>query len=101
MQRFSIPHTDLKLENSPGWSARHSSAPDGHSAFRSFGCRHGRAGQPEIGRTIRYISPDNPKEPNRETEVQTKFLHLFRDFSQSGISRHISGNSAQVSNTYF
>ena len=31
-------------ENSPGWSARHSSAPDGRSASRSCGCRHGQAG---------------------------------------------------------
>ena len=29
-----------------------------------------------------------------ETEVQTKFLHLFGDFSQPAISRHMSGNSA-------
>jgi hypothetical protein len=36
-----------------------------------------------------------------ETEVQTKFLHLFGDFSQPAISRHMSGNSADISKRYF
>ncbi len=36
-----------------------------------------------------------------ETEVQTKFLHLFGDFSQPAISRHKSGNSADISKRYF
>jgi len=41
------------------------------------------------------------RELDRETEVQTKFLHLFGDFSQSAISRHMSGNSADMSKGYF
>src|SRR6266403_5237183 len=41
------------------------------------------------------------RELDRETEVQTKFLHLFGDFSQQAISRHISGNSADISKRYF
>jgi hypothetical protein len=36
-----------------------------------------------------------------ETGVQTKFLHLFGDFSQPAISRHGSGNSADISKRYF
>jgi hypothetical protein len=41
------------------------------------------------------------RELDRETEVQTKFLHLFGDFSQPAISRHMSGNSADMSKRYF
>jgi hypothetical protein len=41
------------------------------------------------------------REVDRETEVQTNFLHLFGDFSQSAISRHMSGNSADMSKRYF
>jgi hypothetical protein len=33
--------------------------------------------------------------------VQSKFLHLLRDFSQWAILRHISGNSADISKRYF
>jgi len=33
--------------------------------------------------------------------VQTRFLHLFGDFSQPAISRHMSGNSADISKRYF
>jgi len=40
-------------------------------------------------------------ELDRETEVQTNFLHLFGDFSQSAISRQTSGNSVDMSNRYF
>lgn len=36
-----------------------------------------------------------------ETEVQTKFLHLYGDFSQPANSRHRSGNSADISKRYF
>jgi len=36
-----------------------------------------------------------------ETEVQSKFLRLFGDFSQRAISRHKSGNSADFSKRYF
>ena len=41
------------------------------------------------------------REVDRETEVQTNFLHLFGDFSQSAISRQMSGNSVDMSNRYF
>jgi len=41
------------------------------------------------------------RELDRETEVQTRFLHLFGDFSQPAISRHMSGNSADISKRYF
>jgi hypothetical protein len=41
------------------------------------------------------------RELDRETEVQTNFLHLFEDFSQSAISRQTSGNSVDMSNRYF
>src|SRR6266487_3140419 len=41
------------------------------------------------------------QELDRETEVQTKFLHLFGDFSQPAISRHMSENSADISKKYF
>jgi hypothetical protein len=41
------------------------------------------------------------RELDRETEVQTRFMHLFGDFSQPAISRHMSGNSADISKRYF
>ena len=41
------------------------------------------------------------REVDRETEVQTNFLHLFGDFSQSAVSRHMSGNSVDMSKRYF
>jgi hypothetical protein len=41
------------------------------------------------------------RELDRETEVQTKFLHVFGDFSQSAISRQTGGNSVDMSNRYF
>src|ERR1700737_155638 len=41
------------------------------------------------------------RELNPETEVQTRFLHLFGDFSPPAISRHMSGNSADISKRYF
>jgi hypothetical protein len=33
--------------------------------------------------------------------VRREVLHLLRDFSQSGILRHMSGNSADISKGYF
>jgi hypothetical protein len=41
------------------------------------------------------------REVDRETEVQTNFLHFFGDFSQSAISRQMSGNSIDMSKGYF
>ena len=41
------------------------------------------------------------REVDRETEVQTNFLHLFGEFSQSAISRQTGGNSVDMSNRYF
>jgi hypothetical protein len=41
------------------------------------------------------------RELDRETEVQTRFLHLFGDFSQLAISRQMSGDSADISKRYF
>ena len=38
------------------------------------------------------------REVDRETAVQTNFLHLFGDFSQSAILRQMSGNSVEMSN---
>ena len=40
-------------------------------------------------------------ELDRETEVQTNFLHLFGDFSQSAISRKMSGNLVEMSKRCF
>ena len=42
-----------------------------------------------------------PNNRTGETEVQAKFLHLFGDFSQPAIQRHMSGNSADISKRYF
>jgi hypothetical protein len=33
--------------------------------------------------------------------VRRQLLHLLRDFSQSAILRHMSGNSADISKGYF
>ena len=41
------------------------------------------------------------REVDRETEVQTNFLHLLGDFSQPAISWRMSGNSVDMSKRYF
>src|SRR6266481_7816605 len=42
-----------------------------------------------------------PHIPTGERAVQSKFLHLLRDFSQGAILRHMSGNSTDISKGYF
>src|SRR5713101_5157115 len=49
----------------------------------------------------RMVAPFRCPELDCETEVQTKLLHLFGDFSQPAISRYMSGNSADISKRYF
>ena len=39
--------------------------------------------------------------PTGERAVRRELLHLLRDFSQSAILRHMSGNSADISKGYF
>jgi hypothetical protein len=45
--------------------------------------------------------PDSADIPTGERAVRREVLHLLRDFSQSGILRHMSGNSADISKGYF
>ena len=45
--------------------------------------------------------PDSADIPTGERAVRRELLHLWRDFSQSAILRHMSGNSADISNGYF
>src|SRR5882762_3807701 len=45
--------------------------------------------------------PDSADIPTGERAVRRELLHLLRDFSQSAILRHTSGNSADISKGYF
>jgi hypothetical protein len=45
----------------------------------------------------RQCRPDSADIPTGERAVRRKLLHLLRDFSQSAILRHMSGNSADIS----
>jgi hypothetical protein len=45
--------------------------------------------------------PDSADIPTGERAVRRELLHLLRDFSQSAILRHMSGNSADISKGYF
>src|SRR5438477_2044454 len=45
--------------------------------------------------------PDLADIPTGESAVRCELLHLLRDFSQSAILRHMSGNSADISKGYF
>jgi hypothetical protein len=49
----------------------------------------------------RQRRPDSADIPTGERAVRRKLLHLLRDFSQSAILRHMSGNSADISKGYF
>src|SRR6267154_4742963 len=49
----------------------------------------------------RQCRPDSADIPTGERAVRRKLLHLLRDFSQSAILRHTSGNSADISKGYF
>ena len=49
----------------------------------------------------RQCRPDTADIPTGERAVRRKLLHLLRDFSQSAILRHMSGNSADISKGYF
>jgi hypothetical protein len=53
---------------------------------------------PALGVTC---GPDSASIPTGERAVRRRFLHLLRDFSQSAILRHMSGNSADISKGYF
>ena len=44
---------------------------------------------------------DSADIPTGERVVRRELLHLLRDFSQSAILRHMSGNSADISKGYF
>jgi hypothetical protein len=52
-------------------------------------------------RIERQCGPDSADIPTGERAVRRGFLHLLRDFSQSAILRHMSGNSADISKGYF
>ncbi len=49
----------------------------------------------------RQCRPDSADIPTGERAVRRELLHLLRDFSQSAILRHMSGNSADISKGYF
>jgi hypothetical protein len=49
----------------------------------------------------RQYRPDSADIPTGERAVRRELLHLLRDFSQSAILRHMSGNSADISKGYF
>ena len=49
----------------------------------------------------RQCRPDSADIPTVERAVRRELLHLLRDFSQSAILRHMSGNSADISKGYF
>jgi hypothetical protein len=49
----------------------------------------------------RQCRPDSADIPTGERAVRRELLHLLRDFSQSAILRHRSGNSADISKGYF
>jgi hypothetical protein len=63
----------------------------------------GFTGTPRIGgiRPRAIGSPDSADIPTGERAVRRELLHLLRDFSQSAILRHMSGNSADISKGYF
>jgi hypothetical protein len=45
--------------------------------------------------------PESADIPTGESGVRRELLHLLRDFSQSAILGHMSGNSADISKDYF
>src|SRR5882762_9131963 len=49
----------------------------------------------------RQCRPDSADIPTGERAVRRELLHLWRDFSQSAILRHMSGNLADISKGYF
>ena len=49
----------------------------------------------------RQCRPDSADIPTGERAVRRELLHLLRDFSQSAILRHMSGDSADISKGYF
>ncbi len=49
----------------------------------------------------RQCRPDSADIPTGERAERHELLHLLRDFSQSAILRHMSGDSADISKGYF
>jgi len=60
-----------------------------------------RASAQALSAIERQCRPGSADIPTGERAVRRELLHLLRDFSQSAILRHMSGNSADISKGYF